>query len=94
MTRQPPPLYATDDEIARALFGEDREMRRHWCETLALLEREGFPPKLATMRGRRYWPAVRAWLDAREGLGTPRPRPAPGQENWNVPPPRKSTARA
>lgn len=62
---------------------------------LALLaaSKEGFPPEDELFADRRYWPAVKTWLDHRYGLlsGSPnlqaRGMTAPpgldGKENWD-----------
>ncbi|NTB98327.1 winged helix-turn-helix domain-containing protein [Agrobacterium tumefaciens] len=48
-------------------------------------EIEGFPKKDTVFGSRRYWPAVRAWLDNRYGLGGENshgPYPLDGKETW------------
>jgi len=84
------PLFPTDAEIARELFGEEKSAIEAWQILVAALERRGLPHK-DPVTGRRYWPAVKAYLDRRAGLrdhdvpptgdgqesfhDTPRPRP-------------------
>lgn len=60
-----PALYLTEDEIARAVLGAKHA--RDWASLAASLEFEGLP-KVDPLTGRRYWPAVRAFLDRRHGL--------------------------
>ncbi|EMS96971.1 hypothetical protein H009_14643 [Agrobacterium tumefaciens str. Cherry 2E-2-2] len=48
-------------------------------------EVEGFPKKDTVFADRRYWPAVRAWLDNRYGLRAENPHapyPPDGKEIW------------
>jgi hypothetical protein len=78
------PLFATDEQIARAVLGIGHEAI--WKKYMAVYEREGFPKPDAILN-RRYTPAVKAWLDARAGLGEgPKPAMVDGKENlaaWN-----------
>lgn len=60
------PLYANDDQIGRALLGAKKATV--WKEFAPLYERQGLP-KIDAVFGGRYVPAVKRWLDAREGLG-------------------------
>lgn len=41
----PMPLYPTDEQIAEALFGKDRETARSFIATIEIEERRGFPKK-------------------------------------------------
>lgn len=48
-------------------------------------EIEGFPKKDEVFGSRRYWPAVKAWLDNRYGLSGEHPHgpyPPDGKEVW------------
>jgi len=56
-------LYKDDGEIARRLGIPSGE----FAALAALWERQGFPRKDPQV-GMRYFPAVRAWLDQRNGL--------------------------
>ena len=61
------PLFLTDKEIAARLgVGAD-----DWAAIVRTLERSGLPEPDPLFGRRRYWPAVKAFLDARSGLGTP-----------------------
>jgi hypothetical protein len=57
-------LFLTDGEIAERLGIPTKEL----VGTLIVLERSGFPPKDIQFGNRRYWPAVRNWLDTRYRL--------------------------
>lgn len=75
------PLFPTEDEIARELFGSHRLQFYH--VVVKSLERQGFPP-IDPLFGRRYWPAVRQWLDSRYGLNSHSGLCAvDGTENWS-----------
>lgn len=73
--REKEKLYVLDAELIRILGLPERVGRvaiREWdcCEP-------GFPRKQSIMGGRRYLPAVRAWLDARNGLKMDTSEPEP-----------------
>lgn len=74
-----PSLYKTDREIARLVgVGEKR-----WRANAVVLERAGLPKRDPLFSDRRYWPAVKAFLDRRAGLDADSPAIAPdGAENW------------
>ncbi len=60
------PLFVTEEEAARRIgisVGTFRRLR-------PMLERQGMPQRNPLFANRRYWPAVRAWFDRREGVGT------------------------
>jgi hypothetical protein len=58
-------LYLTDAELIRRLGVPEKVMR----SILPGLEsRFGFPRKQPLFGDRRYWPAVKAWLDKHNGL--------------------------
>src|SRR5580704_5414000 len=60
------PLFIDDDELRQRLnpkMGRDR-----FRSIIRVLEARGFPRTNVLFRG-RYWPAVRAWLDERNGVG-------------------------
>ena len=57
-------LYISEDEIAsRVGVG-----RKRWRSLAATLERDGLPKRNPVI-GKRYWPAVRSFLDRMEGVG-------------------------
>lgn len=60
-------LYVTDAELIR-LMGTPVKMTKAILEVLDREKKHGFPPKLKTWGGRRYWPAVKAFLDKTGGL--------------------------
>lgn len=72
-------LFMTDNDIAK-IVGISHEK----CQpVLRALEKEGLPLPDPLFENRRYWPAVKAFLDQRYGLGLPTTPPAlDGQENW------------
>lgn len=73
-------LYMTDAEIAAAIG----VALPAWQAAAAVLQKEGFPAPDPLFGGRRYWPAVRAYLDRRAGLAQSSPAPTvDGVENWN-----------
>lgn len=67
LEREKDKLYLTDAELIRRLGVPTRDARAAIQELEA---RSGFPKKEAIWGNRRYWPAVRAWLDARYGIST------------------------
>lgn len=73
-------LYVSDREIARRLgIGE-----RRWRANARVLEQRGLPRPDPLFADKRYWPAVRAFLDRRSGLTAPLAAAViDGEENWN-----------
>jgi hypothetical protein len=68
LEREKDKLYLTDAELIRRLGVPANVLR----PILPNLEAKfGFPEKSALFGGRRYWPAVKAWLDRHEGLTMP-----------------------
>lgn len=61
---KPIPLYATDKQIAQALYGLDApaDVLRSWCSAAAVLERQGLPKRDPLFGNRRFWPAVEAFI--------------------------------
>jgi hypothetical protein len=62
-----PSLWITDAELIRRLGAPEKVAR----ETIRHLDRQsgsGFPKKVALWGNRRYWPAVKAFLDKKYGL--------------------------
>jgi hypothetical protein len=65
LLREKDKLYLTDAELIRRLGVPEKTLR----PLLPALEtKQGFPKKSAFFGDRRYWPAVKAWLDKHEGL--------------------------
>jgi hypothetical protein len=58
-------LYVTDAELIRRLGVPERTAR---AVIQQLEAKAGFPRKQALWGNRRYWPAVRAYLDRTNGL--------------------------
>lgn len=66
-------LYLTDEQIARRLGQQPAE----WKATARLLEKDkAFPAGDPLFGGKRYWPAVVAFLDRRNGLAARSAEPA------------------
>ena len=65
LEREKDKLYLTDAELIRRLGVPEKVLR----PMLPGLERDyKFPKKSALFGGRRYWPAVKTWLDTHNGL--------------------------
>lgn len=61
-------LYITDAELIRRL-GVPEKIARDAIKELDHQHRTtGFPQKVPLWGNRRYWPAVKAWLDRTNGL--------------------------
>lgn len=70
--------FVTDAEIARRWRVSDKTAR------IAIRAFEGnprFPNKDPLFGGKRYWPAVRAFMNARAGLNVEVPQPIDGEEH-------------
>jgi len=81
------PDFLTDVQIAERWGVCDKTARR----AMKALERAGgFPKKDPLFGGKRYWPAVDAFMKRRAGLSIA-PVSTDGQENWNddTPAPRR-----
>jgi hypothetical protein len=66
-------LYITDAELIRRMGVPEKIAR---ANIKALDEkRTDFPKKDKFWGGRRYWPAVKAWLDRNSGLKMDAPQP-------------------
>jgi hypothetical protein len=76
------PLYKTDAEIAELVgVGLDR-----WRANAIVLTKSGLPARDLMFANKRYWPAVRAFLDRRNGVGQQSATAgfAPdGEEHWD-----------
>jgi hypothetical protein len=71
LEREKDKLYLLDSELIRRLGVPDKVMRR----MLPSLESKyGFPRKQPLFGQRRYWPAVKAWMDKHNGLTDDTPR--------------------
>jgi hypothetical protein len=65
LEREKDKLYLTDAELIRRLGVPEKVLR----SMLPGLEKHyGFPKKSALFGERRYWPAVKLWLDRHNGL--------------------------
>lgn len=65
LEREKDKLYITDAELIRRLGVPERTAR---VVLQHLDARGGFPPKQKIWGNRRYWPAVKAYLDRMNGL--------------------------
>jgi hypothetical protein len=76
------PLYATDDEIAELVLGSKAY---RWPNIVRQLERDGLPARNHLIAGLRYFPAVIAFFDVREGVRTAEGDDPveDGPENWD-----------
>jgi hypothetical protein len=73
LEREKDKLYLLDSELIRRLGVPEKTLR----PILPTLESKfGFPPKQPLFGGRRYWPAVKAWLDKHNGLTVGVPKTA------------------
>ncbi|MCD1267221.1 hypothetical protein B5M44_26220 [Shinella sumterensis] len=61
---KPDALFITDAQLAERIGLTTEQMKAK----TSVLEKSGFPTKDVMFENRRYWPAVRAWLDRRYGL--------------------------
>lgn len=59
-----PKLFVTDAECAERIGLTTEQFK----DALLAAKKAGFPMKDPLFENRRYWPAVRAWLDRRYGL--------------------------
>lgn len=66
-------LYVTDAELIRRM-GVPEKIARQAIAVLDRDPRRGFPQKQALWGNRRYWPAVKAFLDRTSGLIPPQER--------------------
>jgi hypothetical protein len=75
-------LFDTDERIGEAVLGPER--KSEFSRLAALLERDGMP-KINPLWGGRYVPAVKAFLDADNGLSTLTPTTPDGLEGTWTP---------
>jgi hypothetical protein len=67
LEREKDKLYLTDAELIRRLGVPEKILRPILPE---LENKYGFPRRQALFGNRRYWPAVKAWLDKHNGIPT------------------------
>lgn len=67
MEREKEKLYLTDAELIRRM-GVPEKIGRAMLSAYDRNPAKGFPRKQELFGGRRYWPAVKAFLDAANGL--------------------------
>lgn len=67
LEREKDKLYVTDAELIRRL-GVPEKLGRAVLHSLDRTRGSGFPPKQKLWGDRRYWPAVKAFLDRTGGL--------------------------
>jgi hypothetical protein len=72
------PLFLTEGQIAEKFEISAAE----WKAIAAVLERSGLPTPDPLFGNRRYWPAVRAFLDRRAGVSRNGPLSVDGPEHW------------
>lgn len=72
-------LYLSEGEIADRVGLTTLE----WQAAAAVLARDGLPRPDPLFGGRRHWPAVKAFLDRRAGLGQSSVPVTDGSENWD-----------
>lgn len=73
-------LFLTDGEIATKI-GVSFE---RWEAAAKMLVGKGLPAPDPVFDNRRYWPAVKAYLDRRAGIGKNMfPGTTDGEENWD-----------
>jgi hypothetical protein len=65
LEREKDKLYLTDAELIRRIGVPEKTMR---SMLPGLESKYSFPRKQALFGNRRYWPAVKAWLDKHNGL--------------------------
>jgi len=75
LEREKDKLFVTDAELMRKL-GLDPSIARPVIKMLDENNKSGFPQKSKLWGGRRYWPAVKAWLDRTNGLTVETPQRA------------------
>jgi len=72
-------LFETDERIGEAVLG--RERKGEFPKLATLLERNGMP-KIDPLWGGRYVPAVKAFLDADNGLSLAPTKPDGVEGKW------------
>jgi hypothetical protein len=72
-------LFLAEGEIAARVGMTSLE----WQAAAVVLERSGLPGRDPLFGNRRYWPAVKAYLERRAGLGHSVAQVPDGAENWN-----------
>lgn len=77
------PWFLTDSEIVREFQRRGLTLRDARMAVAALEKMQGWPFRDPIFGNRRYWPACKAFLDKRYGLGKIGPSKPDGQEHWN-----------
>jgi hypothetical protein len=72
-------LFLAEGDIAQRLGLSALE----WQAVSAVAEKSGLPRKDTLFGGRRYWPAVRAWLDRRAGIAEDAAPVRDGEEKFH-----------
>lgn len=76
-------LFVTEAECAERMGLSTEQFKM----ALPAAAKAGFPMPDQLFANRRYWPAVKAWLDRRYGLNQPSAIASPpgldGNENWS-----------
>lgn len=74
-------LFVTEAQCAERLGLSTDQFKT----ALLAATKSGFPMPDPLFENRRYWPAVRAWLDRRYGMGAEGSTPPglDGKENWD-----------
>lgn len=81
MGPEPRSLFATEADLARAILGP--KSLRQWRQIAAAWEMEGLPA-IDPITGRRFWPAVEAWLHQHYGVNAQTiPTRPDGDEQWS-----------
>jgi hypothetical protein len=68
LEREKDKLYLLDSELIRRIGVPEKIMR---SMLPGLESKYSFPRKQALFGNRRYWPAVKVWLDKHNGLPSP-----------------------
>ena len=73
-------LFVTDAALAERIGLSTEQIK----SILPTLSKAGFPTPDPLFENRRYWPAVKVWLDRRYGMGDGRQsyRGLDGKESW------------
>lgn len=78
----PTPLFMTEAEVAKQI-GITTDQ---WKLAVLALEKSGLPLPDPLFGNKRYWAAVKAFLDRQYGLNSPASGPVmlDGEENWGA----------
>jgi hypothetical protein len=72
-------LFLTEAEVARRLG----QASSAWAAKATVLERHGLP-RIDSLMGGRYWPAIRAFFDRRYGISNVETAQPDGGENLDA----------